>query len=125
MTFNIEKVKEAINELAEWEQVNLWNERCEYENCMEDYIKNNDPDEFLYGKTPTEILSAVHTKEYSLHDDWACDTIYGYVSFNYLDDENSPFDIDEIVDWYCYNEGYEQTNSLDYEELIEDEDEEE
>ena len=124
MTFNIEKVKEAINNLSESEQVGLWNDRCIYENCMDDYISNNDPDEFLYGRTPTEILSAVHTKEYSLHDDWACDTIYGYVSFNYLDDENSPFDIDEIIDWYCYNEGYYETNSLDYEELIEDEDEE-
>jgi hypothetical protein len=123
MTFNIEKVKEAIDNLKEWEQVALWNDRCIYENYMDDYIENNDPDEFLHGQSPTEILSAVHTKEYSLHDDWACDTIYGYVSFNYLDDENSPFDIDEIIDWYCYNEGYEQTNLLDYEELIEDEEE--
>jgi hypothetical protein len=125
MTFNIEKVKEAINNLKEWEQVGLWNDRCIYENYMDDYIENNDPDEFLHGQSPSEILSAVDMQEYSLHDDWACATIYGWQSFSYLDSENSPFDIDEIIDWYCYNEGYEQTDYLDYEELIEDEDEEE
>lgn len=123
MTFNIEKIKEAINNLKEYEQVGLWNDRCMYENYMDDYIESNDPDEFLYGKTPTEILSAVDTENYNIHDNWAYATIYGWVSFDYLDDENSPFDIDEIIDWYCYNEGYEQTDYLDYEELIEDEDE--
>jgi hypothetical protein len=122
MTFNIEKVKEAINNLKDWEQVGLWNDRCIYENYMDDYIENNDPDEFLHGQSPSEILSAVDTENYRLHDDWACGgSIYGWQSFDYLDSENSPFDIDEIIDWYCYNEGYEQTNLLDYEELIEDE----
>ena len=126
MTFNIEKVKEAIYDLADWEQVNLWNERCEYENYMDDYIYDNDPDELMCGQKPSEILSAVDTEEYSIHDDWAYGgSIYGWQSFNYLDDENSPFDIDEIISWYCDNEGYEQTNLLDYEELIEDEEEDE
>ena len=92
---------------------------------MDDYIENNDPDEFLHGQTPTEILSAVNTENYSIHDTWAYDSIYGWVSFDYLEDENSPFDIDEIIDWYCDNEGYWQTDYLDYEELIEDEDEDE
>lgn len=126
MTFNIEKVKEAIYALADWEQVNLWNERCEYENYMNDYIYDNDPDELMCGQKPSEILSAVDAENYSIHDDWACGgSIYGWQSFSYLEDENSPFDIDEIIDWYCYNEGYEQTNLLDYEELIEEEDAEE
>lgn len=123
MTFNIEKVKEAINNLSESEQVVLWNDRCIYENYMDDYIKNNDPDEFLYGQSPSEIISAIDTKNYDIHDDWACYTIYGWVSFGWLSDENSPFDIDEIISWYCDNEGYEQTDYLDYEELIEDEEE--
>ena len=61
---------------------------------------------------------------YSLNDDWACYTIYGWASFNWLSDKNSPFDIDELVEWYC-EDGYEDTSLLDYEELIEDEDEEE
>ena len=124
MTFNIDKVKEAIEALSDWEQVNLWNERCEYENYMDDYIYNNDPDELMAGQSPLEILSAVDTENYSIHDDWAYGgSIYGWQSFNYLEDENSPFDIDEIISWYCDNEGYEQTNLLDYEELIEDEEE--
>ena len=124
MTFNIDKVKEAINNLSESEQVALWNDRCIYENYMDDYIENNDPDEFLYGQSPSEILSAVDTVNYSIHDSYAYGGgIYGWVSFNYLEDNNSPFDIDEIIDWYCDNEGYEQTSLLDYEELIEDEEE--
>lgn len=123
MTFNIEKVKEAIYDLSDWEQVNLWNERCEYENYMDDYIYDNNPDELMCGQSPSEILSGIDTENYDIHEDWACDSIYGWVSFGWLSDKNSPFDIDEIIDWYCYNEGYEQTNLLDYEELIEDEEE--
>ena len=124
MTFNIEKVKEAINNLAEWEQVELWNERCEDYNYMDDYIFNNDPDELMCGQKPSDILSAVDMDSYSLNDDWACYTSYGLASFSWLSDRNSPFDIDELVEWYCEYEGYEQTDYLDYEELIEDEDEE-
>ncbi len=120
MTFNENKVREAIEALRECEQVALWNERCCDENYMDDYIYYNDPDEFLSGQKPSEILSAVDTKDYSLHDDYACDSIYGYVSFSFLDDKNSPFDIDELILWYCDNEGYEVTSLLDYEELIED-----
>lgn len=124
MTFNEEKVRETINDLSECEQVELWNERCEYENYMDDYIYDNNPDELMCGSTPSEILSGIDTEEYSIHDDWAYGgSIYGWQSFSYLDAENSPFDIDEIIDWYCYNEGYEQTNLLDYEELVEDEEE--
>lgn len=126
MTFNIEKVKEAINNLSESEQVALWNERCEYENYMDDYIYDNDTDELMYGQTPSDILSGVDMENYSIHDSWAYGgSIYGWRSFNYLEDDNSPFDIDEIIDWYCDNEGYEQTDYLDYEELIEDEEEDE
>ena len=122
MTFDENKVREAIEDLSESEQVALWNDRCIYENYMDDYIYDNDPDEFLSGSTPSEILSAVDTENYSTHDDWAYGgSIYGWQSFNYLDAENSPFDIDEIISWYCDNEGYMQTNLLDEEELMEGE----
>lgn len=125
MTFNIEKVKEAIYDLAEWEQVNLWNERCEDYNYMDDYIYNNDPDELMCGQKPSDILSAVDMDSYSLNDDWACYTSYGLASFSWLSDKSSPFDIDELVEWYCDYDGYEQTDLLDYEELMEDEEDEE
>lgn len=124
MTFNIDKVKEAISDLSEWEQVKLWNERCEDYNYMDDYIYDNDPDEIMCGQ-PSDILSAVDMGSYSLNDDWACYTIYGWASFDWLSDKNSPFDIDELVEWYCEYDGYEQTDFLNYEELIEDEDEDE
>lgn len=121
MAFNVEKVKDAIYDLADWEQVDLWNERCEDYNYMDDYIYNNDPDELMCGQKPSDILSAVDMENYDLNDDWACCTIYGWASFGWLSDKNSPFDIDELVEWYCDNEGYEQTDLLDYEELMEDE----
>ena len=124
MTFNVEKVKDAIYDLADWEQVSLWNERCEDYNFMDDYIYDNDTDELMCGQKPSDILSSVDMDSYSLNDDWACYTIYGWQSFGWLSDKNSPFDIDELIEWYC-DEGYEQTDILDYEELIEDEDEEE
>ena len=124
MTFNIDKVKEAIYNLSDWEQVSLWNERCEYENYMDDYIYDNDPDELMCGQKPSEILSSVDMENYDLNGDWAYYSVYGWQSFGWLSDKNSPFDIDELIEWYC-DEGYEQTDLLDYEELIEDEDEEE
>ena len=124
MTFNIDKVKEAIYNLSDWEQVSLWNERCEYENYMDDYIYDNDPDELMCGQKPSEILSSVDMGNYDLNGDWAYYSVYGWQSFGWLSDKNSPFDIDELIEWYC-DEGYEQTDILDYEELIEDEDEEE
>jgi hypothetical protein len=122
MTFNIEKVREAICDLADWEQVALWNERCEDYNYMDDYIFDNDPDELMCGSKPSEILSGVDMENYDINADWACDSIYGWVSFGWLSDKNSPFDIDELVEWYC-EDGYEDTSLLDYEELIEDEEE--
>lgn len=126
MTFNENKVREAIEALSEYEQVELWNERCCDENYMDNYIYDNDPDEFLSGCKPSEILSAVDTENYKTNDDWAYGgSIYGWQSFSYLDAENSPFDVDEIISWYCDNEGYEVTSLLDEEELIEDEEEEE
>lgn len=126
MTFNIEKVKEAIYDLAECEQVELWNERCEDYNYMDDYIYINDPDELMCGQKPYDILSAVDMDSYSLNDNWVYGgSIYGWQSFSWLSDRNSPFDIDELVEWYCEYDGYEQTDLLDYEELIEDEEEDE
>jgi hypothetical protein len=122
MTFNIEKVKETIYDLSDWEQVELWNERCEDYNYMDDYIFDNDPDELMCGNKPSEILSGVDMENYDINEDWACDSIYGWVSFGWLSDKNSPFDIDELVEWYC-EDGYEDTSLLDYEELVEDEEE--
>lgn len=118
MTFDENKVREAIEELSEREQMELWNERCEDYNYMDDYIYNNDPDELMCGQKPSDILSAVDMDSYSLNDDWACYTIYGWASFSWLSDKNSPFDIDELVEWYC-EDGYEHTNLLYYAELIE------
>lgn len=123
MTFNETKVREAFEELTQWEQVELWNERCEDYNYMDDYIYSNEPDDLMCGQKPSDILSAVDMENYSLNADWACASIYGWVSFDWLDDKNSPFDIDELIEWYC-EDGYEDTSLLDYEELIEDEDEE-
>jgi hypothetical protein len=45
---------------------------------------------------------------------------YGdYVSFNYADDDNSPFDLDSVAQW-CYNEedgrGYFDIDDCDDEE---------
>ena len=123
MTFDENKVREAIEDLSESEQVELWNERCEDYNYMDDYIHNNDPDELMCGQKPSDILSTVDMDSYSLNDDWACYTIYGWASFGWLSDKNSPFDIDELVEWYCDYDGYEQTDLLDYEELIEEDEE--
>jgi hypothetical protein len=102
---DLEKVKETIDDLSTEAQVALWNEYCEANNYMDDYIEHNNPNELFIGLTPEEILDRVHLGgKYSNLDVYATMDGYGeYVSFDYADDDNSPFDLDSVAQW-CYDE---------------------
>lgn len=110
-----------IEAMQDYEVIDLHNQMCEGNNCMDDYIYNNDIDELLCNQKPSEVANALH-KDYNINDDYAVFTIYGLNSFSYLGDENSPIDYDEIVDYIIDNEddcGYSEIA-----EILEEDDEE-
>ena len=115
-------IREAVESMDDSDLVNAWNEVCDNENYMDDYIYSNDPDELLYGKTPSDILSEV-TEDYSVNDNYAVWTVYGLESFNYTSDSSCPIDIDIIVDYIIDNE--EDFDDSDIEELLDQWNEEE
>ena len=57
-----------------------------------------------------------------MDDEYAVATIYGWKSFNYVDDENSPYDDDEMAQYIIENG--ECFGDSDLEELFEEEVEE-
>jgi hypothetical protein len=123
--FDETKVRELIMDWTEDEQVAIWNEYCEKVGYYDDEILENDLDELLSGKTPSEVASIVCTDAYNPYDDYVCFDGYGQLkSFSYTNDYGSPFDMDDLVNWIVDNEdtlGF--FNEYDI-EVEEDEDEE-
>lgn len=103
--FNIEKIKEAITDLNDGEKVALWNDYCEANNYYDDYIEYNDIDELLCGCKPSEVLSRIDKDKYNQNDRYCSIDGWGeYVSFDYVDDNDSPFDLDSVAQWVYKNE---------------------
>lgn len=103
--FNLEKIKEAITDLDNSDMVALWNDYCEANNYYDDYIEYNDIDELLYGCKPSEVLSRIDKDKYDQNDRYCAIDGWGeYVSFDYVDDSDSPFDLDSVAQWIYNNE---------------------
>ena len=97
--FSREKVEEVVNGLGTDEQVGLWNEYCE-DNCYyDDRIEYNDPNELFYSLNPEQVLERVDLEgRYNLGDRYCSIDGWGeYRSFDYVDDGDSPFDLDALV----------------------------
>ena len=121
----MERVEETLNGMAEADQMDVWNEYCNANNYTDDRIEYNEPDELLYGQTPSDILNSVDMDEYNTNDTYAYCTIYGWRSTNYLEECQS-FDLGAIADYVVNNEdalyNYELQQILDeYEEEEEEE----
>lgn len=125
--FDVEKVKEQIEGLTEAEQVAIWNEYCEKIVYAEDIIEVNDLDELLAGKTLSEVASIACTDAYNPYDDYVCFDGYGKLkSFSNINEYNSPFEMDDLIDWIVDNEdtlGYFSDYDVEVEEDEEDGDE--
>lgn len=121
--FDVEKVREQIEGLTEGEQVAIWNEYCENVNCFDDEILENDLDELLVDRTPSEVWNSI-SSDYHDSDNYCTFNGYGLlVSYSYLDDSYSPFDIEALVDWIVDNEdtlGYFSAYDVEVEEDEED-----
>jgi len=125
--FDKTKVRELIMDWTEEEQVAIWNEYCEKVVYYDDEILENDLDELLVGKTPSEVAVIVCTDAYNPYDDYCHFDGYGRLeSFSHTNDYRSPFDMDDLVDWIVDNEdtlGYFNEYDIEVEEDEEDGDE--
>lgn len=120
--FDETKVREQIEDLAVEEKIAMWNEYCEQICYAEDIIEENDLDklfELLEGK-PSEVASIVCTNAYNPYDDYVCFDGYGKLkSFSYINEYNSPFEMDDLVKWVVDNEdtlGYFDTYEVEEDE---------
>lgn len=103
--FNLEKIKEAITDLDDSDMVALWNDYCEANNYYDDYIEYNDIDELCYGLKPSEVLNRIDKDKYNQYDRYCSIDGWGeYVSFDYADSDESPFDLDSVAQWIYDNE---------------------
>lgn len=103
--FNLEKIKDAITDLDNSDKVGLWNEYCESNNYYDDRIEYNDIDELLCGLDPSEVINKIDLENYKESDRYcAVDGWDEYVSFDYVDDDNSPFDLSLLAQWIYDNE---------------------
>lgn len=103
--FNIDKIKDEINNLDEGSKVSLWNDYCEANGYYDDMIEYNDTDELLYGLKPSEVLDRIDKNDYSQSDRYCAVDGWGeYVSFDYVDGDNSPFDLSALAQWIYDNE---------------------
>jgi hypothetical protein len=105
MMFNIDKIKEAITDLNESDMLELWNAYCEANNYYDDYIEWNDIDELLYGCKPSEVLDKIDMNNYCQSDRYCVVDGWGeYISFDYVEADGSPFDLDSLAQWIYDNE---------------------
>ena len=122
----IERIEDTLYDMTEAEQMEVWNEYCDVNNYTDDKIYYNEPDELLYGQTPSDILRGVDMDEYRLDDTYAFFTIYGLRSSNYLD-ECQPFDLSVVIDYVINHEDALNNDDLQkvLDEYAESEDEDE
>lgn len=103
--FNIDKIKEEIKRLDDSEMASMWNEYCDANGYYDDWIEYNDIDELLCDCKPSEVLSRINMRDYDQSDRYCVLDGWGeYVSFDYIDDNNSPFDLDSLAQWIYENE---------------------
>lgn len=128
--YDLEKVKDAIDDLTGCDTVALWNEYCEASNYYEDMIEYNNIDELCCGLCPSDVINSIDLDEYNPNDDFVVNSIYGWRSFDYADDEKSPFDINELAKYIVDNEetfgyldedditDYDHYSDFDYDGLV-------
>lgn len=102
-----EKIKAIIEAMDDGDKIALWNESCYECGYGDDEICDmQDFDELMSDNTPSEIASRIFFGGgfNPNHDYFAFDGYANFASFDYADDEDSPFDSDDLVDRIVRNE---------------------
>lgn len=83
----------------------LWNTYCEEIRDPDSGINSiDDIDDYLCGKTPTEILDSV-VADFNTSDYYFSVDGYGYFySFNSIESNKSPIDFEVLADWIIKNQ---------------------
>ena len=102
-----EKIKAIIEEMDDGDKIALWNESCCEYGCYDDEIfEMQEFDELMSGETPSEIAGRIFYGGgfNPNHDYFAFDGYGNIVSFDFTDDDGSPFYIDDLVGRIVRNE---------------------
>lgn len=99
------EIKERINEMDNYKIIAAWNEYAEENNLFDDEIRDNDEEFFEVMFTSAyDAVSAATNGGYSISERYVVfDGLGSVVSFDYLDEPNSPFDIDALTEWFLEN----------------------
>lgn len=107
------RIKEYLQSAEENIIVDAWNDWMEsYNNERCIYLNDEDFFNTYYSNDVMQAIRATHYGNYQYLDDYICFNNRGNLdTFNYLSDENSPYNEDELCD-YIYNnqdrEGFKQ-----------------
>ena len=97
----LQQVIEQLTDLAEYELIAIHNDYCESNNDSYNHIIDND-DEAIDRMfiSPSEAMRAASFGDYNhSHNYFILDGYGNLVSFNYVSDDNSPIDIEELAQW--------------------------
>ena len=104
-------VKWIDNNLTSKEIIDLYNQYADKNRYTRIY-STSEIDCLLTGSA-SEILSYIDTDNFNLNDDWMIyHDLYGYQTFNYYDDNNSPVDIREIAEYIIRNDEYLENSDI-------------
>lgn len=101
----IEDITEYLKSLPDWDKLSLWN----------DWVREHDPDkEIFYNKrdfydniipSSSDLVDKIHDGHFKTQDMFVFFDEYGLISScEYIDDDNSPFDIEDLADAICNNQ---------------------
>lgn len=102
-----EKIKAIIDEMDDGDKIALWNESCRECSYYDDEIYSmGEFDEIMDGYSPLDIVRKIYygANFNPNHDYFAFDGYANLVSFDYADEQNSPFCLDDLVDRIVRNE---------------------
>lgn len=102
----VEEIKESIKALSNEKIIEAWNEFAEENNLFDDdEVFENNPEFFnVMFTNPYEAVVAATNGGYSISERYVVfDGLGSVVSFDYLDEPNSPFDIDALAEWFYEN----------------------
>lgn len=110
-------IKYALESMSDTDLVRVWNAYNDtvYYGSREGRIYNteNDIDDELSFETPYRILNMMYCGDFNPRHTWfTFDGADNLVSFEYLDDTNSPIDLDELAEYCDENERWFDNESI-------------
>lgn len=97
----IEMIIECLEGILDCELIEVHNNYCINQTCMEDYIYSMEELNEVVQGTASEVLRQIDHEDFNLDDEYFIDTIYGYRSFTY--DFDSYIDFERLAEYILTN----------------------